>query len=273
MMLLAAFLSLVIGVLLGMLGGGGAILTLPMLVYVLGVEPKAAIATSLFVVGATSLVGAAINARARTVAWKIGVVFGAAAMVGAFAGGRLASFVPATILLVFFAAMMLVTATAMLRRRAERSIPRQGQSLGLALALGVGVGVVSGLVGAGGGFLIVPALTIFAGLAMREAIGTSLFVIAVQSFAGFTGHANHVALDWSLIAVVTVPAVVGTVVGAFAGNKVPADILRRGFAWLVVAMGLFVIAKQASVVATAIVAAVTMAAIVFVTRNRPALVR
>lgn len=271
MMLVAAALSLVIGVLLGMLGGGGAILTLPMLVYVVDVEPKAAIATSLFVVGATSLVGASIHARARTVAWKIGLVFGAAAMAGAFAGGRLATFVPATVLLVVFAAMMLVTATAMLKpRRAVPSASEERRSLGLVLALGAGVGVVSGLVGAGGGFLIVPALTIFGGLPMRRAIGTSLFVIALQSFAGFAGHANHVSLDGALLALVTVPAVVGTVVGVSVGKKVPADVLRRGFAWLVVAMGLFVIGKQASAVVTALVAVVTLAAIYVVTRNRPA---
>lgn len=272
MISLLAILSFVIGVFLGMLGGGGAILTLPMLVYVAGIDPKAAIATSLFVVGSTSLVGAAINARAKTVAWKVGVAFGAAAMGGAFAGGRLASFVPATVLLVVFAVMMLVTATAMLKGRAEPSTARQVRPFGLALALalGAGVGLVSGLVGAGGGFLIVPALTIFGGLAMREAIGTSLFVIALQSFAGFAGHASHVALDWRLIAIVTAAALVGTVVGAFAGKKVPADILRRGFAWLVVAMGLFVIGKQAPVAVTALVVAVAMAAIFVVTRNRTA---
>ena len=269
-MLVAAALSLVIGVLLGMLGGGGAILTLPMLVYVADVEPKTAIAMSLFVVGSTSLVGAAINARARTVEWKIGLVFGAAAMAGAFAGGRLASLISATILLVVFAVMMLVTATAMLQPRRAKPSSSERRSIGLVVALGAGVGVVSGLVGAGGGFLIVPALTIFGGLPMRRAIGTSLFVIALQSFAGFAGHANHVSLDGSLLALVTVPAVVGTVVGVSVGKKVPADVLRRGFAWLVVAMGLFVIGKQASVVVTALVAAVTLAAIYVVTRKRPA---
>lgn len=267
-MLLAASLSLVIGLALGMLGGGGAILTLPMLVYAVGVEPKAAIAASLFVVGATSAVGAAINARAKNVEWKVGLTFGAAAMAGAFGGGRLASLVPATVLLGIFAVMMLVTATAMLRGRAEPAIPRP-LVISRVLALGAGVGILSGLVGAGGGFLIVPALSLFGGVPLRKAIGTSLFVIALQSFAGFAGHVTHVTLDWPLVAVVTAAAVAGTVVGVFAGKKVPVDVLRRGFAWLVIAMGLFVIGKQVSFVITVLVALFTLTAIVISSRGRP----
>ena len=272
MLVVAALLSLLIGVVLGMLGGGGAILTLPMLVYAMGVEPKAAIAMSLFVVGGTSLVGASIHARAGVVQWKIGLVFGAAAMAGAYAGGHIAAFVPATVLLVLFSVMMLVTAVAMMRKRAETAgmAGTAGRlAVGRALALGAGVGVLSGLVGAGGGFLIVPALTIFGGLTMRQAVGTSLLVIALQSFAGFAGHVSHVELEWMLVAIVTSAAIVGTVIGALAGRKVPADTLRRGFAWLVVAMGLFVIGKQVPVVVTILVAAVTMAAVVIVTRGRP----
>src|SRR5690242_11471736 len=121
MLVLAAALSFVIGVVLGMLGGGGAILTLPMLVYALRAEPKAAIATSLFVVGATSVVGTLVHARARNVRWKTGGLFGAAAMAGAFGGGRLARFVPGALLLVLFGAVMVATAIAMLRGR--RSVP------------------------------------------------------------------------------------------------------------------------------------------------------
>ena len=273
MMLVAALLSLAIGVVLGMLGGGGAILTLPMLVYAVGMEPKAAIATSLFVVGSTSLVGTVVNARARRVEWRMGLVFGAAAMVGAFGGGRLASFIPATVLLLVFAVMMLVTAVAMLKGRAESSATPEDLRLGRILALGAGVGVLSGLVGAGGGFLIVPALAILGRLPIGRAIATSLFVITLQSFAGFAGHVGHATLDWSVIAVVTFACVVGMVAGTFAGRKVSANNLRRGFAWLVVAMGLFVIAKQVSTLVTAFVAVVTVTAILLVTRVRPVLAK
>lgn len=267
MLVLAACLSLLIGAVLGMLGGGGAILTLPMLVYAVGVDPKVAIAMSLVVVGATSVVGAAIHARADAVQWRVGLVFGAAAMAGAFVGGRGAALVPARVLLVVFSVMMLVTAAAMMRRRAEEAPARGVIAVGRVLALGAGVGVLSGLVGAGGGFLIVPALTIFGGLAMSEAIGTSLLVIALQSFAGFAGHASHVDLDWGLVGIVTGAAVAGSVLGALAGRKIPADHLRRGFAWLVVAMGIFVISKQVPFFVTILVAALTLIAVRAVTRG------
>lgn len=272
-MILAAFLSLAIGVVLGMLGGGGAILTLPMLVYAVGVEPKAAIATSLFVVGSTSLVGTVVKARSSAVEWRVGLAFGAAAMAGAFAGGRLAVFVPATVLLLVFAAMMLVTAIAMLRGRGEPSTSPGGLALGRVLALGAGVGLLSGLVGAGGGFLIVPALAILGHLPMGKAVATSLLVITLQSFAGFAGHVGHAALDGSVITVVTSASVGGMLVGTYVGPKVSADTLRRASAWLVIAMGLFVIAKQASILVTALVAAVTLTAILLVTRARPALAK
>lgn len=272
-MVISALLSLLIGVVLGMLGGGGAILTLPMLVHAVGVEPKAAIAMSLFVVGSTSLVGTSIHARARAVRLKIGLAFGGAAMAGAFAGGHIAAFVPASVLLVVFAIMMLVTATAMLRKRAAPLRQPHALALGRALALGVGVGALSGLVGAGGGFLIVPALTIFGGLAMREAVGTSLFVITLQSFAGFAGHASHVELEWTLIAIVTGSAIVGTVIGALSSKKVSPDTLRRGFAWLVIVMGLFVMSKQVPVIVTVVVAAITAIAILVITRGRPRIVQ
>jgi len=269
---LAAALSVLIGAVLGMLGGGGSILTLPMLVFALDVEPRAAIATSLFVVGATSVVGTVIHARSGAVQWRVGGLFGAAAMAGAFGGGRIARFVPASLLLGTFAIVMLVTATAMLRGRAEPSGPPRPVALGRALLLGGAVGVLSGLVGAGGGFLIVPALTIFGGLAMREAIGTSLFVIALQSFAGFAGQASAVALDWPLIGVVTAAAVAGALGGANLGKKISGDALRRAFAWLVLAMGIFVIGKQAPAVVAVAVAAVTAVVAFLVTRRKPSVV-
>jgi uncharacterized membrane protein YfcA len=215
-----------------------------MLVFVAGVEPRTAIASSLFVVGATSVIGAAMHARAGNVRWKVGAVFGSAAMGGAFAGGRVARFVPANTLLLLFAFLMIGTAIAMLRARREADAASAGLRPARALLLGATVGFVAGLVGAGGGFLVVPALTIFGGLAMREAIGTSLFVIALQSFAGFAGHVAHVHLDWSLVVSITAAAVVGSLAGAAVGRRVPVKSLRRGFAWLVLAIGIAMIALR-----------------------------
>jgi uncharacterized membrane protein YfcA len=256
----AIVLSLLIGVVLGMLGGGGAILALPMLVYVVKVEPKTAIAMSLFVVGSTSLLGVTVHARARRVRWKLGATFGAAAMTGAFAGARVAHFVPSSALLGAFAVVMLLTAAAMLKGRSQPG-ERRPLALTRVLLLGNAVGFVSGLVGAGGGFLIVPALTLFGGLAIAEAIGTSLFVIALQSFAGFAGHIGHVAIDWTLASLVTGAALAGTAAGASLGQRVSADALRRAFAWLVLAMGVFIIGKQIPAIAPAAVAVAALLAV------------
>jgi uncharacterized protein len=266
LLVLAAFLALAIGVTLGLLGGGGASLTLPMLVYALQVEPKTAIATSLLVVGATSLVGMTVHARAGFVRWKIGVTFGAAAMAGAYAGGRAAHFVPATLLLVLFGVVMVTTATLMLRGRKEDDASRPLR-LPHVLALGAVVGVISGLVGAGGGFLIVPALVLFGGLPMREAIGTSLFVIGLQSFAGFAGHVKHVELDLLLVGVITAAAIVGSLAGARFASRVPAPLLRRAFAWLVLGMGMFLFAKQLPPLVAAGASALVLVVAVAVSRK------
>jgi len=185
-----------------------------------------------------------VHARARVVRWKIGALFGAAAMTGAFAGGRLAHLVPSEVLLLLFGVVMVSTATLMLRGRRDDGAPPRPMKVAHVLGLGAAVGIISGLVGAGGGFLIVPALVLFGGLPMREAVGTSLFVIGLQSFAGFAGHVSHVTLDLTLVATITSAAVVGSLVGARFAALVPAPLLRRAFAWLVIGMGLFLFAKQ-----------------------------
>ncbi|MFO0677004.1 MAG: sulfite exporter TauE/SafE family protein [Polyangiaceae bacterium] len=268
MTVVVALLSLAIGIVLGMLGGGGSILTLPMLVYVAGVDAKAAIAMSLFVVGSTSVVGAVLHARAGRVRGFVGTAFGVAAMVGAYGGGRVAHAIPSTVLLATFALLMLVTAVAMLRGRPAGGEGTRPPTLHRIALLGLLVGSLSGLVGAGGGFLIVPALVLFGGLAMRDAVGTSLFVIALQSFAGFAGHATHVTLDTNLTAMVTGSSVLGTFLGTFLATKVPTDALRRGFAWLVLAMGLFVLGKEVPAWATATIAVACLSVVAFVLRAK-----
>jgi uncharacterized membrane protein YfcA len=262
---LAAAIFLLIGVVLGMLGGGGAILTLPMLVYLMRVDAKAAIATSLFVVGSTSLVGAAVHARAGSVQWRVGGIFGVAAMAGAFAGGRLARLVPGGVLLVVFAVVMAVTGVGMMRGRNE--VQAREPRLARALALGAGVGVVSGLVGAGGGFMIVPALTLFGGLGMRQAVGTSLFVITLQSIAGFAGHVGGVDLDWTLVLTITGAAVVGSIVGASLARRLSPSRLRQGFAWLVVGMGAFMLVKQLPPAPAAVAVVLTILAVLALGRS------
>lgn len=245
MFVLALVLSLLIGVSLGLLGGGGSILTTPILIYALGVETKAAIATSLLVVGITSIAGLIQHARAGNVEWKTGLVFGGAGMAGAYLGGYLAGFVPANVLMLLFALMMLATAIAMFRGRKEPAPgERHTQALWKIIAEGLVVGVVTGLVGAGGGFLVVPALALLGGLPMPKAVGTSLLVIALKSFAGYAGHASHVTIDFELAALVSGAAVVGSFGGSRLANLIPPAALRRGFAIFVLVMAAFVLYQQ-----------------------------
>ncbi|MET7470759.1 sulfite exporter TauE/SafE family protein [Micromonospora sp. NPDC005686] len=237
--------AVLIGVTLGLLGGGGSILAVPLLVYVADLPAKEAIATSLLVVGVTSAVGVLPHARANRVRWRTGLVFGVAGMTGAYAGGRLAEFVPASMLLTGFALMMLATAVAMLRgRRSTDGRPVPELPMLRVIGDGVVVGLVTGLVGAGGGFLVVPALALLGGLPMPVAVGTSLVVIAMKSFAGLAGYLSSVQIHWGLAAGVTAAAVVGSLLGGRLAGRIPADLLRRGFGWFVVVMGVFVLAQQ-----------------------------
>jgi uncharacterized protein len=251
MIFLAVIFSLVIGISLGLLGGGGSILTVPMLVYVLGLEPKSAIATSLLVVGITSAVGAAMHARAGRVRLRTGFVFGLAGMAGAYLGGSIAGYIPARALLLAFAAMMLITGAAMLRSkkegaRDEEQRERDAKEMPFfkMLLAGAGVGAVTGLVGAGGGFVVVPALVLLGGLPMRVAVGTGLLVIAMNSFAGFVGQVGHAQIDWRLAAIVTAAAVAGTFAGERLAPRISQARLRRIFAWLVIGMAMFLVMKE-----------------------------
>lgn len=252
MTVLVVAASLLIGVSLGVLGGGGSILTVPILVYLAGQGTKEAIAASLFVVGVTSLAALVPHARARRVRWRTGLLFGVFSMAGAYGGGRLAEYVPGPVLLVGFAVMMLATAVAMLRRRRggghrDRGAARPeraGQAVAGIAVKGLAVGAVTGLVGSGGGFLVVPALAILGGLPMGLAVGTSLLVIAMNSFAGLAGHLTGVSVDWGLALVVTAAAVIGSTVGARLAGRIPQDTLRTAFGWFVVVMGVLVLARQ-----------------------------
>lgn len=239
-------LAVLVGLSLGLLGGGGSILTLPILVYVAGMDTKEAIATSLLVVGVTSAVAVISHARAGRVQWRTGLLFGAAGMVGAYAGGRLAAFVPGAVLLGAFALMMIATAIAMLRGRRSGSTRGAHDTVpvGRVLLDGVVVGLVTGIVGAGGGFLVVPALTLLGGLSMPVAVGTSLLVIAMKSAAGFSGYLASVSIDWRLAAMVTAAAVVGSLIGGRLTSKVSPEALRRAFGWFVLAMAAFILVQE-----------------------------
>jgi uncharacterized membrane protein YfcA len=244
---LTIVLAVFVGISLGLLGGGGSILTVPLLAYVAGMDAKQAIATSLLVVGVTSAVGAVSHARAGRVQWRTAVLFGATAMVGAYAGGHLAKFIPGGVLLIGFAVMMIATAIAMLRGREDGVEPAHSKDhlpILKIVAEGVVVGLVTGLVGAGGGFLVVPALVLLGGLPMPVAVGTSLVVIAMKSFAGLAGYLSIVHINWAVAGMVTVAAVVGGVIGARFASVVNPDVLRKSFGWFVLIMAGVILGQE-----------------------------
>lgn len=260
MIALSVVLAIFVGVSLGLLGGGGSVLTVPLLAYVAGMEPRHAIATSLLVVGVTSAIGAITHARAGRVRWRVAMLFGVAAMAGAYAGGRLARLVPGTVLMVAFAVIMIAAAVAMLRGRKNTTAAGIDRALPMIkiAALGGAIGIISGLIGAGGGFLLVPALALLGGLSMPVAVGTSLVVIAMQSLASLAGHLASEHVDWRLAAAVTAAAVIGAVIGGRLTALVAAATLRKSFGWFVLLVASVILAEQTNPGIGAAAAALTL---------------
>ena len=242
--------ALTTGLSLGLLGSGGSILTVPVLTYLVGQDEKIAIAGSLAIVGTISLVTGIPYARAQLVDFRSVTFFGLPGMAGAFLGAILSSFVPGVVQLGVFALLMMAAAVFMFR-----SVPMKPEveacdptvfRLGVQ---GLSVGVVTGFVGVGGGFMIVPALVLLGGLSMRRAIGTSLFIISLNSLTGFLKHLDILhalgeQLDWRVIGVFSVLGVVGGFVGKAVSVRIPQHRIRRGFAVFLVAISLFIIAKS-----------------------------
>ena len=236
--------SALVGVSLGFLGGGGSILTVPLLIYGFGLEAKQAIATSLVVVGAASLVASLAYWRAGNVEARTALVFGSAGMCGSYLGGRAGALLDGSLLLMLFASMMVLTALAMWRGR-RTATPGAAHRAPLRLAAqGFAVGMFTGVVGAGGGFLIVPALVLWAELPVPRAVGTSLAVIVMNSSAGFAGYASHVAIDPLLTSAIVACAVGGSLVGARLSKRVAHEQVRRAFAVFVLAMAAFILTRE-----------------------------
>jgi uncharacterized membrane protein YfcA len=250
--LLGFGLAALMGLVLGTLGGGGSILTVPILVYVLGYDAKAAIGMSLAVVGVTSAVGAFGHWHAGNVRPRPAAVFAGCAVAGTLLGTRLATLVSGPFQLTLFAIVMLLAAGFMLRGSAERAADATGPARPTRSTLltgldGLAVGALTGLVGVGGGFLIVPALVVLGGLPMHQAVGTSLAVIAVNALVGFAGYLDQIVVDWAFMLAFTACAVAGIIAGSRLAGRIPARSLRRAFAVLLLLMGSFMLYRNRAV--------------------------
>jgi uncharacterized membrane protein YfcA len=243
--------AVAIGVSLGLLGSGGSIITVPVLVYLLGQDEKVAIAGSLFIVGSIALVGSLQYIRLRMVDWRNVVIFGLPGMAGTWLGALLSAWVPGIAQLTLFALVMLVAAYLMLRPVELTAVEEGSHRAAWKIATdGLLVGVVTGLVGVGGGFLIVPALVLLGGLPIHTAVATSLVIIALKSYSGFAKYldvlgAQGLVLDWPVLLVVTALGVVGSLAGAHIASRLPQQQLKKGFGLFLVVMGVYILARSA----------------------------
>jgi len=246
--LLAIPFGLAIGLLLGLVGGGGSIVAVPVLVYVLGEDVKVATTTSLFVVGATALVGGLSHARVGHVRWRAALAFGAAAIVGALVGTAFNRAADPDLIIALFALVLAAAAYFMARGRGLplRTTPESRAGLVLRVApAGLGVGVLTGFFGVGGGFVILPALVLLLALPMDAAVGTSLIVIALTSAAALLAHLASGPVDWALASTLTASAVVGALAGSRLGERVSEDRLRQAFAALLAVLACFLAGASA----------------------------
>lgn len=255
--------SIFIGISLGLIGGGGSILTVPVLVYLFGIGAEMSTAYSLFIVGSTALVGGVRNAFLGNVNYKTAVVFTIPAFIAVYATrAYLVPAIPNEIInlgkyvltkdiaiMVFFALVMLAASVSMIRNKSkseeeENTLPQL--NLPAIILEGTVVGVLTGIVGAGGGFLIIPALVLFAKLPMKKAVGTSLFIIAAKSLIGFIGDVQRYGdqLDWTLLLTVTAIAVFGIFVGIYLNNFIDGKKLKKGFGFFVLLMAVYIIGQQ-----------------------------
>jgi hypothetical protein len=237
-LLLAGALVLVAGVIFGIFGAGGSILLVPILVYVLDVPIKSALGMSLMILMLTGGFATLAHARSKNVHWWIGLRWAGMGLIGAYAGGRVAEFIPGEVLLLIFAAVVVVAATAMIRRRVpvSHADPRHVPTLKV-LAVGLLLGAFTGMIGVGGGFLLVPALVLVCGIDMKLAIGTSLLIITINSLGGFLGFVSHETFDWRLALTVAAFNAAGSLLGERIGKPLPAARLRPAFGVFLLIVG------------------------------------
>ena len=229
-----------IGLSLGLLGGGGSILTVPALVYVVGQSPQAAVTASLMIVGANSAMGAFMHRSQGTLNWKVALVFGGVGMAAAYLAAGWSKAIPSGTLMILFALLMLVVGLFMMLKATPLS-QEGGRGWLVTVLTGGAVGLLTGFLGVGGGFLIVPALVMLVGLPMRQAVGTSLIVIAMNSLAGFLGHLRGPPVDIRVVAIFVTAGLTGALVGARLTRFVQPAHLRKAFAVFVIGLAIFLL--------------------------------
>jgi uncharacterized membrane protein YfcA len=263
MEVLGYVLAALVGISLGLIGGGGSILTVPILVYVMRVNPVLATSYSLFIVGSTSMVGAYNNYRKGLVSIKTALLFGLSSITTVFVTRKiLMPLIPAVLIktphfevtqamatMVLFAILMLLASIAMIREKTATvvAIDESAQSethITKLLLYGVLIGLATGFLGAGGGFLLIPALVLIMKMPMKKAVGTSLLIIALNSLIGFTGDIGHFKIDWNFLTIVTLIAVAGIFAGGFLAKKIEGDKLKKAFGWFVLVMGMYILVKE-----------------------------
>lgn len=243
--MLGFFLAGLAGLSLGLLGGGGSILTVPILVYSLRIDPKIAVAMSLAIVGFTTLFGTYGHYKNKNIDFKIALIFGAFALPATFLGTYLSQFISGSVQLIIFAVIMILAAGFMFKGRKDSEQGEHGR-LNIPMTAGSGllVGTLTGLIGVGGGFLIVPSLMFFTGTNMKKAVGTSLFIISFNSFFGFISYLGKVEIDWVFHGKFTGCSVIGILIGSYLVKYVPQNVLKKMFAVFLIIMGIFILYKN-----------------------------
>ena len=252
--------ALLIGVVLGLIGGGGSILTVPILVYLLYLNPVTATAYSLFVVGVSALVGAIQNIRKGLVDFRTAIVFAIPAFIAVYTTRKfVVPNIPDSLfsigdfvvtkdigIMTFFAIIMLLASISMIRskRKDEDKETVVSYNYPLIIIEGIVIGALTGIVGAGGGFLIIPALVILAKLPMKKAVATSLLIIAIKSLIGFIGDVENLTIDWTFLLSFTSLSVAGIFIGTWLTNFIDGKKLKKGFGWFVLVMGIYIIIKE-----------------------------
>ncbi|WP_439558362.1 sulfite exporter TauE/SafE family protein [Dyadobacter sp.] len=260
MEILAYIASALIGISLGLIGGGGSILTVPVLVYMFGVSPLLSTSYSLFIVGSTSLIGAFNNYKKGAVSVRTALLFGASSITTVFLTRKfLIPLIPKQLFtiggfqitepiltMVLFALLMMGASYGMIRNDAKVTdqAENKGNNYLKLFVFGIGIGLTTGLLGAGGGFLLIPTLVLFLGMPMKKAVGTSLLIIALNSLIGFVGDIGHFTIDWPFLLKITCIAVAGIMLGGVLGKHVNSDHLKKGFGWFILVMGIYIITHE-----------------------------